>query len=146
MKRLLLSLFVILVSGVAALAGNEGKVSGIEITDAQEGGCIVYRGKIGQYPVEFTYCNLHMPGDPIRSYRYTNINVNNGEQIELEYKSYRGDYIVLYEYINGKHTGTFTVKWTQSRITGTFRNSKGKTYKVNAVKTDSNWADMQDFW
>ena len=65
----------------------------------------------------------------------------NGEPIELVYKRQQGRYSVYYEYINGKHTGTFTIIRTKQKITGTFRNSKGQTFKVNAVAYGGNWAD-----
>ena len=74
-------------------------------------------------------------------YKYTTINVNNGEPIELVYKRQQGRYSVYYEYINGKHTGTFSIIRTKQKITGTFRNSKGQTFKVNAVAYGGNWAD-----
>ena len=38
-------------------------------------------------------------------------------------------------------TGTFSIIRTKQKITGTFRNSKGQTYKVNAVAYGGNWAD-----
>ena len=107
------------------------------------GGTIVYRGTIGSYKVEFTFMNLHMGYGDELYYKYTSVRVNNGEQIELIYKRDQGRYSVYYEYINGKHTGTFTIIRTRQKITGTFRNSKGQTFKVNAVAVGGSWVDEE---
>ena len=48
------------------------------------------------------------------------------------------------EYINGRNTGTFTIKWTRQYIKGTFVNSQGKKYNVSAERTEDNWADIGD--
>lgn len=105
------------------------------------GGVIEYTGTIGQYKVEFTFMNLHMGRGEELYYRYTNVRVNKGEQIELIYKRQNGKYDVYYEYINGKHTGTFNIIRTSKKITGTFRNSKGQTFKVNAFATGGNYVE-----
>ena len=109
--------------------------------ETPQGGVIEYEGTIGPYPVEFTFMNLHMGYGNEFYYQYKTIRVNKGEPIELVYKKDNGKYSVYYEYINGKHTGTFTIIRTNTSITGSFRNSKGQTYKVNAKMVSSNWAD-----
>ena len=142
MKTLLITFLLIAsMTTHAAFAENTGtQVSSLELL-APNGGTIEYRGTIGSYKVEFTFMRLHMGRGDELYYRYTNLRVNNGEQIELIYKRDQGRYSVYYEYINGKHTGTFTIIRTRQKITGTFRNSKGQTYKVNAVAYGGNWAD-----
>ena len=95
--------------------------------EAVNGGTLVYTGTIGQYGVEFTYTNLHMsPDEPFFSYRYTTVNTNNGKSIDLKYSG-----------------GTFYIQRTTNSITGTFVNSKGQKFNVNAkkVESESNWAD-----
>ena len=87
--------------------------------EAVNGGVIVYSGSIGQYGVEFTYTNLHVsPDEPFFSYRYTTVNTNNGKR-------------------------TFYIQRTTNSITGTFVNSKGQKFNVNAkkVESESNWAE-----
>ena len=98
--------------------------------EAVNGGTLVYTGTIGQYGVEFTYTNLHMsPDEPFFSYRYTTVNTNNGKSIDLKY--------------SGEKKGTFYIQRTTNSITGTFVNSKGQKFNVNAkkVESESNWAD-----
>lgn len=105
------------------------------------GGIIEYSGAIGPYKVEFSYMDLHMGDGAHFSYRYTSIVVNKGEWIELTYVKDAGEYTVWEEHINGKKTGTFTIKLNSKRILGNFVNSKGKKYSVNAKRTGGNWAD-----
>ena len=142
MKTTLIALlFIASMATHTAYAENTcAQVSSPELL-APNGGTIEYRGTIGSYKVEFTFMRLHMGRGDELYYKYTTINVNNGEPIELVYKREQGRYSVYYEYINGKHTGTFSIIRTKQKITGTFRNSKGQTYKVNAVAYGGNWAD-----
>ena len=93
--------------------------------ETMQGGYINYEGTIGPYKVDFMFMNLHMGNGPI----------------QLFYQKNKGDYEIWYEYINGRHTGTFTIVKTKEKIFGTFKNSKGKTYKVSAHMTDTNYAD-----
>ena len=112
--------------------------------EAVNGGTLVYTGTIGQYGVEFTYTNLHMsPDEPFFSYRYTTVNTNNGKSIDLKYSGEKNGYAIWKEYIKGKNTGTFYIQRTTNSITGTFVNSKGQKFNVNAkkVESESNWAD-----
>ncbi len=131
--------FTMLTAG-AASGHNEGN-PGVSDIQHPQGGVIEYEGTIGQYPVEFTFMNLHMGNGLEFYYQYKTIKVNNGEPIELVYQKSKGEYDVYHEYINGKHTGTFTIIRTNTTIKGTFRNSKGKTYKVNAHMVRSNYAE-----
>ena len=109
-----------------------------------KGGVMDYTGKIGPYAVEFSYMNLHMGDGAHFMYRYTSVRVNKGEWIELKYVKNNGKYQIWKEYINGKNTGTFTILWTRQYIKGSFVNSKGKKYTVNAKYSGGNWADTGD--
>ena len=109
--------------------------------ETMQGGYINYEGTIGPYKVDFMFMNLHMGNGIEFYYTYKTIVVNKGEPIQLFYQKNKGDYEIWYEYINGRHTGTFTIVKTKEKIFGTFKNSKGKTYKVSAHMTDSNYAD-----
>ncbi len=111
------------------------------ISAKTEGGVIEYSGSIGPYKVEFSYMDLHMGDGAHFNYQYTTIRVNKGEWIELTYVKDLNGYSVWEEHINGKKTGTFTIKLTSKSITGRFVNSKGKRFKVNAKRTGGNWAD-----
>ena len=110
----------------------------------EQGGVLSYIGSIGPYRVEFTYMNLHMGDGAHFSYRYTSIRVNGGKEIELRYAGNKGKYQIWKEYINGRNTGTFSIIWTSRSITGTFVNSKGQRYNVNARRGEDNWADAGD--
>ncbi len=134
----------LLFATVVSFAANKSETTDVNAINGVEnvnGGVIEYEGTIGPYQVEFTYMNLHMGNGVEFYYTYKTIKVNNGEPIELVYQRNNGNSSVYYEYINGKHTGTFTIIRTKNKITGYFRNSKGKTYKVNAKMVSSNWAD-----
>ena len=98
-------------------------------------------GREKPYKVDFMFMNLHMGNGIEFYYTYKTIVVNKGEPIQLFYQKNKGDYEIWYEYINGRHTGTFTIVKTKEKIFGTFKNSKGKTYKVSAHMTDTNYAD-----
>ena len=106
-----------------------------------DGGTIEYSGTIGPYKVEFSYINLHMGEGAHFSYRYTSVTVNKGNWIELTCVKEINGYTVWEEHINGKKTGTFTIKLSSKAITGKFVNSKGKRFKVNAKCVGGNWAD-----
>ncbi len=142
MKTLLIT-FMLIASMATHAASSESTNTHVTSPEllAPNGGTIEYKGTIGSYKVEFTFMRLHMGRGDELYYKYTTINVNNGEPIELVYKRQQGRYSVYYEYINGKHTGTFSIIRTKQKITGTFRNSKGQTFKVNAVAYGGNWAD-----
>lgn len=136
--------FVLFFASVAMFATSvieEDEVNMSSNIETPQGGVIEYEGTIGPYPVEFTFMNLHMGNGNEFYYQYKTIKVNKGEPIELVYKREDGKYSVYYEYINGKQTGTFTIIRTNTSITGSFRNSKGQTYKVNAKMVSSNWVD-----
>ena len=113
-----------------------------EKVEATNGGSITYVGYLGQYKVEFSYTNLHMsPDEPFFSYRYLTTKTNNGRSIDLKYSGERDGFAIWKEYIRGKNTGTFYIKRTNTKITGTFVNSKGQKFNVSASMTESNWAD-----
>ena len=112
-----------------------------ECSAKTNGGVIEYSGAIGPYKVEFSYMNLHMGDGTHFSYRYTTITVNKGEWIELTCVGEKDGYTIWEEHINGRKTGTFTIKLSSKAITGKFVNSKGKKYIVNAKCTGGNWAD-----
>lgn len=109
--------------------------------EALQGGYINYEGTIGPYKVDFTFLNLHMGNGIEFYYTYKTITVNKGQPIQLHFQKNKGDYQIWYEYINGKHTGTFTIQRTLEKITGTFKNSKGKTFKVKAHVVDTNYVE-----
>ncbi len=129
-------LALLLYSGICRANMGNG-----DAIDSVQGGFIEYSGSIGPYPVSFTFMNLHMGNGEDFYYQYETMKVNNGQPIQLEYQHDNGAYSVYYEYINGKHTGTFTIIRTKTKITGKFRNSKGKTFKVRAKMVNTNWAD-----
>ena len=112
-----------------------------ECSAKTNGGVIEYSGAIGPYKVEFSYMNLHMGDGTHFSYRYTTITVNKGEWIELTCVGEKDGYTIWEEHINGRKTGTFTIKLSSKAITGKFVNSKGKKFRVNAKCTGGNWAD-----
>ena len=125
-------------SNANAANGNNGT----EKVEATNGGAITYVGYIGQYKVEFNYTNLHIsPDEPFFSYRYLSVNTNNGKDIDLKYSGERDGFSIWKEYIKGKNTGTFYIKRTNTKITGTFVNSNGQRFNVSASMTESNWAD-----
>lgn len=95
-----------------------------------------YKGKIGPYGVEFEFSSISGEGRAAH-YRYTTIKVNHGDWITLEEAGWKGDYQIFKEYINGRHTGTFTIIFNDYGLKGTFVNSKGKRYKVNAKRVSS---------
>ena len=66
-----------------------------------------------------------------------------GKSIDLKYSGEKNGYAIWKEYIKGKNTGTFYIQRTTNSITGTFVNSKGQKFNVNAkkVESESNWAD-----
>ena len=142
-KKLMMMAAVLFVTTVTFAANGTANtdVNGVNGVENINGGVITYEGAIGPYQVEFSYMNLHMGNGIEFYYTYKTIRVNKGEPIELVYQRDKGRYSVYYEYINGKHTGTFTIIRTKNRITGTFRNSKGKTYQVNAKMVSSTWVD-----
>lgn len=116
--------------------------NGTEKVEATNSGSITYVGNIGQYKVEFSYTNLHMsPDEPFFSYRYLSVNTNNGRSIDLKYSGEKDGFAIWKEYIKGKNTGTFYIKRTNTKITGTFVNSNGQRFNVSASMTESNWAD-----
>lgn len=129
---------------LTASATNEGFTSETPVPSNSQGGEMEYTGKVGPYAVEFSYMNLHMGDGAHFMYRYTKALVNKGNWIELKYVRKNGKYQVWKEYINGKNTGTFTIIWTSQYIKGSFVNSKGKKYTVNARRSGGNWADAGD--
>lgn len=138
-------LTIVLFTALFVNAADAVKVSSEEYgIDEVQGGTMEYVGKIGSYGVEFSYMNLHMGDGAHFLYRYTTITVNNGEWIELKYVGEKKGYQVWKEYINGRNTGTFTIKWTKQYIKGTFVNSKGQKYNVYAQRAKDNWADTGD--
>ena len=144
MKKLFL-LTIVLFTSLFMNAADAVKASGEEYgIDKVQGGTMEYKGKIGSYGVEFSYVNLHMGDGAHFLYRYTTITVNKGEWIELKYVGKKNGYQVWKEYINGRNTGTFTIKWTRQYIKGTFVNSQGKKYNVSAQRMADNWADSGD--
>lgn len=141
-KTIVISVAFIACVAMFALSGVcNAKTTESHAVESVQGGVIEYSGNIGPYAVTFTFMNLHMGNGEEFFYEYKSARVNKGQPIELVYQRDSGAYSVYYEYINGKHTGTFKIIRTKSKITGTFKNSKGTTYKVNAKMMSSNWAD-----
>ena len=138
-------LFIVMTMALGMAFSNANAANNTKVAPKVEttnGGSITYVGYIGQYKVEFSYTNLHMsPDEPFFSYRYLTINTNNGRSIDLKYSGERNGYSIWKEYMRGRHTGTFTIKRTKTKITGTFVNSNGQRFNVNASMTESNWAD-----
>lgn len=140
MKKFFL-LTIVLFTALFVNAADAVKASSEEYgVDKVQGGTMDYVGNIGSYGVEFSYVNLHMGDGTHFLYRYTTVNVNNGEWIELKYVGKKNGYQVWKEYINGRNTGTFTIKRTNESIKGTFVNSKGKRYNVYAQRVEDDWA------
>ena len=83
MKTLLIT-FLLIASMATHAAFAENSVTEISSPElmAPNGGTIEYRGSIGSYKVEFTFMRLHMGRGDELYYKYTTINVNNGEPIE----------------------------------------------------------------
>ena len=99
-----------------------------------EGGYIVYRGSIGPYKAEFQYAEPDFGGSQFR-YRYTSI----GKWIETKYAGGSGNLEIWREFVNGRNTGTFTIRATRSEIKGTFVNSKGQSFRVSARRVSGDW-------
>ena len=95
-----------------------------------------YKGKIGPYGVEFMFAHVSGIGNGAQ-YRYLTIKVNHGNWITLEEAGFKGEYQIFKEYINGRNTGTFYLKFNNYGLKGNFVNSQGKKYKVSAKRTSS---------
>ena len=123
--------FSISVAGSLFYSGSDLSLNTTGVNSPNVGATYRYKGRIGTNRVTFEYQFAVYQGevyDEELFYCYDNV----GKNISLRRTGKNGRYTVFKEYVNGRHTGTFTIIITPQSITGSFVNYRGQTFNVSA--------------